>query len=181
MRAVREFAGAHAREQIEALLDGPFSVRAVPPRLGERASIRANLIGVQAVDVRLATPDQVDGKVVQPLEVVRRVELGIPREAEPLHVFLDGIDVLDVFLGRIRVVEAQIARTAAFLRDAEIEADRFGVADVKVPVRLGRKTRGDPAVMGAFGEILIDNRANEINRGRGGRRSELVGHNLCLF
>jgi len=44
-----------------------------------------------------------------------------------------------LFLGRIGVVEAQIALAAEFLRDAEIEGDGLGVADVEIAVGLRRK------------------------------------------
>ena len=35
-----------------------------------------------------------------------------PVEAQPAHVALDGIDVLLLLLGRVRVVEAQVAAPA---------------------------------------------------------------------
>ena len=61
----------------------------------------------------------------------RRSSARRPLEAEPAHVALDRVDVLDVFLGRVRVVEAEVAASAVLLRDAEVEADRLGVADVR--------------------------------------------------
>ena len=66
-----------------------------------------------------------------------------PVEAEPAHVALDGVDIFLLFLGRIGVVETQMAATAEFLRDAEIQADRLGVADMQIAVRLGRKAGDD--------------------------------------
>ena len=173
VRAVGELVGAHPREQIEVLRHRSIAVRAVPARLGQRAAVRAHLVGAQAVDVRLALLDQLDGELIQPLEVVRRVELGVPREAEPRDVLLDRVDVLDLFLGRVRVVEAQVADAAALGGDPEVEADRLGVADVQIAVRLRRKARRDAAVMPARREILVDDRANEIYRGRGGSAPEL--------
>ena len=71
-----------------------------------------------------------------------------PIEAEPVHVALDGVDVFLLFLGRIGVVEAQIAVAAELLRDAEIQADRLGVADMQIAVRLGRKAGDDRLVSG---------------------------------
>ena len=52
----------------------------------------------------------------------------------------DGVDVLDVFLERVRVVEAQVADAAALLRDAEVQADALGMADVEVAAGLGAKS-----------------------------------------
>ncbi len=62
-----------------------------------------------------------------------------PIETEPAHVALDGIDIFLLFLGRIGVVEPQMAAAAEFLGDAEVQADRLGVADMQIAVRLGRK------------------------------------------
>ena len=45
VRAVGELAGAHAREEVEVLLDRPVAVRAVGARLGQRAAVLAHLVG----------------------------------------------------------------------------------------------------------------------------------------
>ena len=140
----------------------------------------ANLIGVEAVDVGLALRDQLHRKLVQPFEVVGREEQRVPLEPEPHHVFLDRIDVLDVFLGRVGVVEPQIAFPARLLGDAEVQADRLRVADVEVSVRLGRKPGGDPAAVLSGGEIVGDDRANEVDRRLRRGRGVLIGH-LCVF
>ena len=86
VRAVLELARPHPREQIEVLLDRTIAIRAVPARLGQRAAIGANLVGVQAVHVRLAAPDQLDGELVELLEVVGGEEQRVPLEPEPLDV-----------------------------------------------------------------------------------------------
>ena len=56
-------------------------------------------------------------------------------------------------LGRVGVVEAQVADAAEVAGQAEIEADALGVADVKVPVRLGREAGHDPAAVLAGGDV----------------------------
>ena len=61
----------------------------------------------------------------------------------------DGIDIFDLFLGRVGVVHPQVADAAEFARDAEVEADRFGMADVEIAVRLRRETGVDPRVLSA--------------------------------
>ena len=43
-RAVGELAGAHAREQVQVLLDGAVAVGAVLARLGQRAAVLADLV-----------------------------------------------------------------------------------------------------------------------------------------
>jgi phosphohistidine phosphatase SixA len=52
-----------------------------------------------------------------------------PVEAEPAHRVDDGVDVLLLFLLRIGVVEAQVAAAAVVARQAEVQADRLGVAE----------------------------------------------------
>ena len=132
--------------------------RAVLAGLGQRAAGDAHLLLRLVVDIGLAGADQVLGPFVELLEIVRGViEVLAPVEAEPAHVALDGVDVFLLFLGRIGVVEAQVAAPAELLGDAEIEADRLGVADVQIAVRLRRKAghharrgawrRGRPATM----------------------------------
>ena len=168
--AVFELAGLHAREQIEVLLHRAIAIRAVAARFRERASVCARLISRQFVDVCLALPNQLDGELIQLLEIIRRVEHRVPRESEPGDVLLDRVDVLDIFFRRIGVVEPQIARAATFGSDAEIEADRFGVPDVEIPVRLRRKSGGKAAVVLPGRKVLVDDRADEIDRSRRGRR-----------
>jgi hypothetical protein len=77
--------------------------------------VLSGLLGSEVVDVGLPRLDQVLGVLIQRVEVVGRViEVLAPLEAEPADAFLDRVDVLDVFLGRIRVVETQVARPPYF-------------------------------------------------------------------
>jgi hypothetical protein len=135
--------GAHAREEVDALLGRPVAPRAVAAGLGERAAVLADLVGREVVHVGLAGLDEVDRPLVELLEVVRRVvEVLAPVEPQPADVGLDGVDELLLFLHRVGVVEAQVAAAAELAGDAEVEADRLGVADVQVAVRL-RGEAGD--------------------------------------
>ena len=84
-----------------------------------------------------------------------------PIEAEPAHVGLDGVDIFLLFLGRIGVVETQIAMAAEFLGDAEIQRDRLGVADMQITVRL-RREAGDDRLMPARRQIGAHDVADEI-------------------
>lgn len=66
-----------------------------------------------------------------------------PVKPQPFDVLLYGIDELDIFLAGVRIIETQVAHRSllgVFLRYTEIRADGFGVSDVKVAVRLRRKT-----------------------------------------
>jgi hypothetical protein len=64
----------------------------------------------------------------------------LPGEAQPLDRVEDGVDVFLFFLLRVGVVETHVAAAGVVSGQAEVQADRLGVADVQVAVRLGRKT-----------------------------------------
>jgi hypothetical protein len=159
-RAVREVACSHPLEQVQVLLDRPVPPGAVSARLGERAPVLADLVRGEVVDVGLASPDEVNGPIEQLPEVVGRVmEVLAPVEPEPADVRLDRVDVLLLLFGRVRVIEAEVTAAAELMRDAEVEADRLGVADVQVAVRLRRKAGDDgrvPAVPHVGGHDLAD-------------------------
>ena len=112
-----------------------------------------------------------------------------PLEAQPLHVLLDGVDVLGVFLHGVGVVKAQVAQPAVFLGQTEIDADGLGMAYVQVAVGFGRKTGVHAAAETAGEIVLIDAGAEEIRalgafRFRGGgvlAHGGLVSFGCCAF
>src|SRR5882724_10887560 len=98
----------------------------------------------------MAGLDQALRPVVQALEIVGGViEIGSPVVTEPVHVGLNGIDIFLLFLGRVGVVEAQMALSGKLLRDAEIQCNRLGMADVQIAVRLRMKSRPASAATGS--------------------------------
>ena len=169
-RAVGEFSGLHALEQIEIFFHRAIAMRAVLAGLGERAAMFANFFGGEIVDIGLAVANQLEGPFVELIEVIRSVEKSIPVEAEPLHVGHDGIDVFGFFLLGIGVVETQVGMAGEFVGEAEVEADRFGVADVEIAVGLGRKAGLHAAVVLIGLEVVEKDVAYEVGwaRLRGG-------------
>src|SRR5438046_10321780 len=82
------------------------------------------------------------GPGVELLEVVGgEVEALCPIESEPLDVAFDRVDVLHPLLCRVRMVEAQVAAAAEFLRKLGIQHDRLRVPQVEEAARLGWKAR----------------------------------------
>ena len=163
--AVRKLAGAHALEQIEVLFHRAVAVGALLAGLGERTAKLADFFRGQIAHVGLAGFDELDGPLIQLIEIVGGVEAPVlPIEAEPVDVVDDGIDVLGLFLAGIGVVEPQVGLAAELGREAEVEADGFGVADVQVAVGLGRKAGVHaPAVLVGF-QVFEDDVADEISR-----------------
>src|SRR5213596_1986291 len=84
-----------------------------------------------------------------------------PTADEPIHVLENRIDILDLFLRRVRIVVAEIARAAEFASDAEVQADGFRVADVQVAVRLRREAGVNLRIF-LLGDVMLDDVAKEI-------------------
>ena len=118
------------------------------------------LLGCQLADISQALLDQLDSILVVLLEVVGTVEETIaPVEAQPVDIFLDSINVLDIFLCGVGVVHTQIADTAELLSCAEVDPQRLAVADVQVAVGLRGETgvyMGINAVFKVFLDKLVD-------------------------
>ncbi len=170
--AVGELAGLHAPQQVEVVGHGAVTERRWPTRLGQGAAVLPDLLVGQVTHVGQAVVHEALGQLVHAREVVGREQHRGRREAEPAHVVLDRLDVLDVLLGRVGVVVAEVAGALVVAGQPEVEADRLGVADVQVAVGLGREAGRDPGVP-AGGQVGVDDVAEEVGAlGRGhGRRT----------
>ena len=162
VRSVLEFAGAHASEEVEALLHGTVPPGAGAPGLGHGAPVGTDLLLAEAVDVRRSLLDQQDAVVVELLEIVRGVAQLAPLEAQPADVAFDGLDVAGLFGLGVGVVEAQVAGAPVLGGDPEVEADGLGVADVQQPVGFGREAGGDPPSVLPAGQVGSDDLAHEV-------------------
>ena len=161
---IGELTCTHAAEEIHILGDSAFTVRAVRAWLGQRPAMRANLLGAQRVHIGKPHLDQLLGSLVQLPEIVRRVRQAVaPVESQPVHILLNGVDVLLVFLVRIGVVITQEGAPARLGGDTEIQADRHDVADVQVAIRLRRKPGNDFAMLPGR-EVVMDDLADEVPR-----------------
>jgi hypothetical protein len=189
--AVLVLAGLHVAEQLQRFLDRAIAERRIGARRAEVAAVLRHVFGALAVDVGKTLLDQVFGDLVELVEIVAGVvqvflAALLPRKAEPLDAVHDGVDVFLVFLLRIGVVEAQVAAAGVVARQAEVQADRFRVADVQVAVRLRREAGNDRrhafAVVGAGRQVVVDDGAQEIRRRRRCRRRLVlvVTHEWCF-
>ena len=161
-RAVGKFSGPHPREQVEIFVDRPVAERAVPAGLGQRAARQPDVLLRLVIDIGLARANEVLRPGIELLEIIRRiVKVSAPIEAKPADVALDRIDVLLLLPCRIGVVKAEMATSAEFLGNAEIQADRFGVPQMQIAVRL-RREPGDDAVVLSGREISRHNIAYKI-------------------
>ncbi len=86
-----------------------------------------------------------------------------PIEAQPADIAHDGPDVLDVFLLGIGIVKSEMASAFVFFCKTEIQADRFDVTDVQIPVRF----RWEPGYYGVVGnpavcKVVLDDSLKKI-------------------
>ena len=98
-----------------------------------------------------------------------------PAADEPPHIGDDGIDVLDVLLGRVGVIHPQVALAAVLAGDPKVEADRLGVADMQIAVGF-RREPGDDFRVALLGDMLGDDVADEVARRRNAAVLVLKGH-----
>ena len=164
--AVGEIAGAHPLKEVEVFLDRAIAVGGFGAGLGGGAAGFADLFGGEVADVGVALFDELDGPLIELFKVVRGVEQTVfPIETEPANVVDNAVDVFGFFLGRVGVVEAEIALAAEFIGEPEIQADRLGVADVEVAVGFGRKARVDAPAVLSIPDVLNDNVTDEVGGG----------------
>ena len=158
-RSVLKHAVLHLLEEREVLLDGTVPVGGLDAGGRQRAPRLPDLVGRLMVHVGLPRVNQFQRPLVKLLKVVRREAERVPAEPEPLDVAHDGLDVLRLLLGRIRVVETQVALAAELLGQPEVQADRLRVPDVKVAVGLRGKAGVhflDDAVLQIVHDDLFD-------------------------
>ena len=163
-RPVGEFPCLHPRKQVKIFFDAAIAIRAVLARRSQRAAILPGLLGRQVAHIRLALLDQLNRPLIHLLEIIRcEKQTVVPVPPQPADIIHDRIDVFLLFLGRIGIVKPQIAVAAEFCRDAEIQADALGVADVQVAVRLRRETRSDPPIPFTCFIVIANNIADKIS------------------
>ena len=145
---VGKLAGPHPLKQVQVLRHRPVAKGAVGARLRQGAPVLPDLLRAQVAHIGLARRDQVQGILVQLLEIVRGEEQPVlPVEPHPPDVGQDGIHILHLFFAGVGVIEPEVADAVVIGGQAEVEADGLGVADVEVAVGLRRKARDHPAVI----------------------------------
>ena len=159
--ALFELAVLHALEQVEVLLHRAVAIGAVHAGPGQRAAIDAHFLGRLVVHVGNAAADHVAGDLIELSEEIGREMQLVPLVAQPFDVGLNALDEGGFLLGGIGIVKAEIALSAVLLGNAEVDAQRLGMADVQIAVRLRREARAH-MVETTVGKILVDKFLNEI-------------------
>ena len=161
-----KFARAHPAEQIKAFFCGTVAPWRILAGLGQRAAVFAHLLLVQLVHIRQAAPNPVLRDFVALIVIIRSViQAARPVKTQPVNVVLDGFDKLGVFLRGVRIVKAQVALAAEFLRRQEVCNQRLAVANVHIAVGFGRKPRMHLRVATIL-QILFDGLPDKITASR---------------
>ena len=128
----------------------------------EVAAVGAELLGGQLADVGESLFDKSQCKLIGFFEIIGAVVEAIaPVKTEPVNVLFDGIHKFGVLFGGVGIIHAQVAKSAVAARGGEVYDERLAVPDVKIAVRLGRKTGVNLQRRVGF-EILIDKIKNKI-------------------
>jgi len=172
VRPVGELAAAHPPEEVQVLGHAAVAVGTRLAGCGDRAPVGADLLIGETVHVGLALRDQLLRELVEPREVVRGVKLPGPGEAQPRHVALDRLNVLNGLSLGVGVVEPQVAFPAVVERQTEIQADGLRMPDVQVAVGFGREAGGHLRGT-ALPEVLVDDLGDEV-----GADAPLMGRGL---
>ena len=162
--AVRVFPVFHLFKKAQIFFDAAIPIRAFRARMRQIAAHRVDFLSRRIVHIRQPHLNQAARKFVELGEIIGRImHRFLPLETEPFHVFQNGIDVLHLFFGRIRIVKTDIRLPVIFLPQTEIEANALHVPDVQIAVRFRRKTRQHPSVcIDAVFDITIDFRFDKI-------------------
>ena len=151
----------HLTEQLQVLLDAPVAVRTVHARLVHGAAVCGDFLLGFVIHIGETALDKLLGPLVELVEVVRCVALLLPLEAEPLDVFLDGINIFGVLLGRIGVVVAQVGLATVLLGKSEIYAKALGVSKMEISVRFRREAGKNGAYFSGF-QVIFNNLFEKI-------------------
>ncbi len=131
----------HTSKQVEILFDSTFAIWAVLTRLGQSASIFARFFGVQVTDIGFIGLDQLNRPVVQLVKVIRRiVDIALPLITKPGDVVFDRINEFLAFFLWVGVIETQVTCAIKLFGNAEVEADRFRMADMEITIWLWRES-----------------------------------------
>ena len=122
-----------------------------------------DLVAREVIDVGPTGLDEPHRALIEAIEIVRRVVIPVvPVNAEPANILLDRSGERLVLCLRIGIVHPEVTDAAILFSDPEIEVNSFGMADVQIPVRFGRKTRVHSTTAAVCTQIVGHDLTDEI-------------------
>ena len=113
------------------------------PWLGQGSARFADLVSGLVIHISFPFLNQQRRHDCTSLQNNRTRTALFPIESEPLHVLLNGVNILNVFLHRVRIIEPQVRPSAEFIGQCEIDPYGLGMSNMQVAVRLRRKAGND--------------------------------------
>ena len=159
--AVRVLSRLHLAEELQIFLGRAVPIGTFLPGFRQGPPRLLDLLGGEVADERLPVADQPFGVLIDDVEEVGCVHLFLPLVAQPEDVLPDRVDEFRLFLGRVGVVEEEVAFPVIFFGGSEIDEHALGVPDVEIPVRFG----GKPCLDGSdlpCRQILLDELFDKI-------------------
>ena len=153
----------HELKQLEVLLNRTIAVWAIGTWASGGTLLLGDNLGALLVDISASLLYEPYGKVPKLLEVVAGIVDISPLEAQPLDIVLYALDVFCILLDGVCIVEAQVALTAIFLCQSEVDGNSLGVSDVQIAVWFWWKTGLHSAAVLTFGQIIDYLLLNEAN------------------
>ena len=142
--AVGEFALLHAAEEVEALLcrtvavGGYYSLIRIVVRI---AAVALKILARKVAHVCIAVAYQLYGIFVALLEIIRAVVYTAVRlRAEPAQILVYRADVFVALFHWVGIIISEVEEPAVLLCGRAVYPYRLCGADMKITVRLGRKT-----------------------------------------
>src|SRR5215510_14860636 len=79
-----------------------------------------------------------------------------------MNDLLNRVHILNVFLGRVGIVEAQMTDASVFHSDTKIEADRLGVPNMQIAIRFWWEASHNAAAVFVRLQITSDDLTNKV-------------------
>ena len=155
------FSFAHFGKELEVFRNAPVPPGAFLAALGKRAAGSADFRRAHVAHESLAVLYQFNRVIIDLFEIIGSISFLIPFESQPADIAPDSVHKFRLFLGRIGIVEKQIALAVIFFLDTEVDAHAFRVPYVKIPVRFGRETRINAFDFAAF-QFFVDDLFDKI-------------------
>ena len=162
--SLRKLSGTHAPEQIQILFHRAVTVGG-DRRVMQVTAIFLKLLRRQLADISQPLTDQIFGKLVGLLKVVRAIEEPvIPVKAQPVNIFFDGVYIFRILFCGVGIVHTEVADAAEAQGASKVNAQGLAVANVQVAVGFRRKTSVDGLALklSSCGNVFFNVIQNEI-------------------
>ena len=146
----------HEFEKTQILLDRTVTERTVRARTCRRTFLLGNHLCALLVNISAPILNQPDCKIPQLLEVITCIIDICPLKTQPLDISFDALNIFSILFHWIGIVEAQVTSPSISLCNTEVDSNSFGMANVKVSIRLWRETRLNAVAIFTLSQVFLN-------------------------